>query len=362
MPVPGPLLFHTARCALLLALAAIPLAGQQIPARPGLALVYVHKNFDRPNERELLVRVLAASPDEVRTLSRFLDPEARGEPMEEPVSRREMAGARTISFGRIKPVDTAERRPRTIAMASQRLMRGLREDGQADASVPVLVGTAFPLIVDGVLQRATPAYDTLELTVEGRPRKLRALRAHGRFQNVLQGVAISGDWWFLDDTAAAWMVKYEATDASGRTFVMRLVTAGQLTGSPEARRLEHSLASTCRAAVYGFYFATGSAALAPEAAETFATVADVLRRHPDWILTVEGHTDSVGAQAANQQLAERRSAAVVLELATRYGIPASRLTSAGYGAARPSATNGTVEGRARNRRVELVRACPGRTS
>lgn len=84
-------------------------------------------------------------------------------------------------------------------------------------------------------------------------------------------------------------------------------------------------------------------------------IAQVLRRNPSWRLNVEGHTDNIGGDAYNQALSERRAAAVKRALLQRYQISPDRLTTVGYGATRPKDSNDTLEGRARNRRVELVR-------
>jgi outer membrane protein OmpA-like peptidoglycan-associated protein len=108
----------------------------------------------------------------------------------------------------------------------------------------------------------------------------------------------------------------------------------------------------------GIYFEFNSAALAPASDNAIAALADVLKRHADWSGTIEGHTDSIGGGKANQLLSERRAAAVRARLITD-GIVASRLKAAGYGASRPRETNTTIEGRARNRRVELARDCNG---
>jgi len=78
----------------------------------------------------------------------------------------------------------------------------------------------------------------------------------------------------------------------------------------------------------------------------------------DWPVTIEGHTDSIGTSAANQSLSQRRAAAVRDRLANR-GVAAARLRAVGYGQTKPRETNTTVEGRARNRRVELLRPCGG---
>ncbi len=70
---------------------------------------------------------------------------------------------------------------------------------------------------------------------------------------------------------------------------------------------------------------------------------------------IDGHTDNVGGNDYNLRLSERRSEAVKQALISEYGISADRMTPEGFGASRPKATNDTVEGRALNRRVELIR-------
>ena len=118
------------------------------------------------------------------------------------------------------------------------------------------------------------------------------------------------------------------------------------------------LAATCRVVVPGVYFEFDSDELNPASAPWIGLVARLLDRHPDWTVTIEGHTDSIGGARYNQGLSERRAAALRRELVTRHGIVAARLGTGGFGASRPLEPNTTLEGRARNRRVELVRPCP----
>jgi outer membrane protein OmpA-like peptidoglycan-associated protein len=98
---------------------------------------------------------------------------------------------------------------------------------------------------------------------------------------------------------------------------------------------------------------TGQATLQPGAREKLARVSGILASHPTLRLEVEGHTDSVGADAYNQDLSERRAAAVRNYL-VQQGIPSSSIVSVGFGKTRPVATNDTAEGRQMNRRVELI--------
>ena len=74
-----------------------------------------------------------------------------------------------------------------------------------------------------------------------------------------------------------------------------------------------------------------------------------------WKLGIGGHTDSIASDAYNLDLSTRRAAAVKAALTTSYAVDPQRLTTAGYGESRPKDRNDTLEGRARNRRVELVR-------
>ena len=80
-------------------------------------------------------------------------------------------------------------------------------------------------------------------------------------------------------------------------------------------------------------------------------IANAMKVHDDITLVLEGHTDSRGSDAYNQDLSSRRAAAVMAKLSSDYKIPASRISAVGYGDSRPIASNDTDEGRARNRRV-----------
>ena len=107
----------------------------------------------------------------------------------------------------------------------------------------------------------------------------------------------------------------------------------------------------------GIYFDFNSAALTPASDRTIAFIAAILTRHPDWTATLEGHTDSIGSAAANRALSQRRVEGVRERLVSAHHLNPATLRTTGYGSSRPRETNGTVEGRARNRRVELVRDC-----
>jgi uncharacterized membrane protein YgcG len=120
-------------------------------------------------------------------------------------------------------------------------------------------------------------------------------------------------------------------------------------------QIERELAESGKADVYSIYFTFNSDVLRPESEPTLKEIADVLKKHPDWKLGVNGHTDGIGSDDYNLDLSKRRAAAVRAALVTRYGIAGTRLTTAGYGKTQPKDKNATLEGRAKNRRVELVK-------
>jgi OmpA-OmpF porin, OOP family len=137
-----------------------------------------------------------------------------------------------------------------------------------------------------------------------------------------------------------------------RIIESRPMKTGQVTAS--AADITQGLAAQGKFALYGLYFDTGKAALKPESDAALEQVALVLKGSPSLALYVVGHTDSTGQVASNVDLSERRAAAAVKALVERYGIAASRLTAKGVGPFAPVGPNRTEDGRAKNRRVELV--------
>lgn len=100
-------------------------------------------------------------------------------------------------------------------------------------------------------------------------------------------------------------------------------------------------------------FASGQHALSPRARDGVGTIAAVLSQYPEHRIAVEGHTDSVGSEVANQRLSEQRAESVRAALIGR-GIDPQRIELAGYGQSRPVADNTSAQGRAQNRRVEII--------
>jgi outer membrane protein OmpA-like peptidoglycan-associated protein len=107
--------------------------------------------------------------------------------------------------------------------------------------------------------------------------------------------------------------------------------------------------------LYGIYFDTNKAELKPESHTALQEISKLLKADPNLKVLVVGHTDNVGGYDTNLTLSERRATAVLQELKSTHGIAATRLRGVGVGMAAPVAPNETEDGRAKNRRVELVK-------
>jgi OmpA-OmpF porin, OOP family len=122
-----------------------------------------------------------------------------------------------------------------------------------------------------------------------------------------------------------------------------------------AASLDSDITKLGHASVYGIYFDTGKADVKPESDATLNEIAKLLQQDANLKLYVVGHTDNVGAITSNMDLSKRRGDAVVKVLTTKYNIVAARLSAQGDGPTAPVASNDTEDGRAKNRRVELVK-------
>jgi len=122
-----------------------------------------------------------------------------------------------------------------------------------------------------------------------------------------------------------------------------------------AASLANDINRTGHASVYGIYFDTGKADVKPESDATLSEIAKLIQGDPTLKLYVVGHTDNQGALDLNMDLALRRAQAVLAALTTKYAVPATRLKAYGCGPYSPVASNDSEDGRAKNRRVELVK-------
>jgi outer membrane protein OmpA-like peptidoglycan-associated protein len=232
------------------------------------------------------------------------------------------------------------------------LSRGRRVPARYRGTVSLVEAAPapFPLLVSGLRVEVPAIHLRGDLTARGR--------------------RWTPEFWVLADTTYPLILKWVgASDAPEnvlQTVRVDLPPDGRAKKGPGealpggSGALEGALDSSCRVELPGIYFAFNSADLDPASDAAIAAVAEVLGRHPDWTGTIEGHTDSVGTSAANLALSERRAAALRDRLGSTHKVDPARLETKGFGSSRPRESNSTIEGRARNRRVELVRTCAGR--
>jgi OOP family OmpA-OmpF porin len=123
----------------------------------------------------------------------------------------------------------------------------------------------------------------------------------------------------------------------------------------DASSLANSIKESGKVALYGIYFDTGKSTLKPESQSTLKEISKLLTNDPSLKLYVVGHTDNVGMYDSNMKLSMDRAMAVVNALVSQFSVSAARLKACGDGPTAPVATNDTEEGKALNRRVELVK-------
>jgi outer membrane protein OmpA-like peptidoglycan-associated protein len=258
----------------------------------------------------------------------------------------------------------------TALGASTAVLRSLKRTGAADLGLIAKGNHGYPAdrtqapnLYDyeetWKLRRIGAATVPVSLVVNDSAVTLPAIHARGSY------LGEKADFYFLDDEENPLALEYQfasSGEAATEAWSLRVVRisyrcAGPSRSAGEERiaRLERALREQRRAVIYDLYFDFNREVIREESEPTLREIAEVLRRNPDWTLAIEGHTDAVASDRYNLDLSARRAAAVKSALGERYGIAGARLTTAGFGESRPQDRNDTVEGRARNRRVELVR-------
>jgi outer membrane protein OmpA-like peptidoglycan-associated protein len=340
----------------------------EIPLVPGLTFVLaVHNPLPgkagtniAQGDYEMVVAVSGVDANSL-TLSTSIDAfdEAK-KPLQLRITRRiartDLAGAREQILG-FHTDDPREISATTSLGPSLAIVQDLQKTGRAAYSVRNFRHLSLS---SGTLTRADPKPVPFPVLLNGRRVTLAAIRATGQLkygENVRP-------WEFL------------LLDHPQHPVTLRFTVGAVSTGFPftpeitrevvridfpvENTAIEDALRTSCRVEVPGIYFDFDRATLKPESRPTLMAIADMMKRQQAWRVAIEGHTDNVGTDAYNNDLSSRRAAAVLTALTREYAIAANRLTSAGLGERRPVETNDTIAGRARNRRVELVRDCSKR--
>ena len=159
-------------------------------------------------------------------------------------------------------------------------------------------------------------------------------------------------------TAYASILLGESTPEAGNYAYVRVVESQAMEGKKivfvDATTMQKSLSDTGRINLYGIHFDLDRDIVKPESQPTLDEMSKLMRASPQLRLQVVGHTDAQGDIVHNKDLSQRRSVAVIAAL-VKAGVDPRRLTIRGAGAAEPIASNDNEAGRAKNRRVELVR-------
>lgn len=157
---------------------------------------------------------------------------------------------------------------------------------------------------------------------------------------------------------AVYVSLYLGESARGNVAVVRVVETKEMETNKivflNASQMEQAIADSGKVALYGILFDFDKDVVKPESKPTLDEIAKLLQAKPDMKLKIVGHTDNKGTAEYNLDLSTRRAANVVAALTSVYGIAPDRLTSEGAGLTQPIASNDTEEGRAKNRRVELI--------
>jgi outer membrane protein OmpA-like peptidoglycan-associated protein len=240
--------------------------------------------------------------------------------------------------------------PGTTPGISRAVLLDLKTKGSAELTF-LDVGSAFTggstikRTLKGSITRV--GLINVPMLVNGRRVMLAGVRAKGRVTDTTSSEEL--EVVALDDPDNPLLLVTRGPGISGAT-----TTKIDFPEPTPAADLERSLAAGETVEVRSIYFAFASDRIRPQSDRVLREIAAVLKKHPEWKVRIDGHTDSIGNDAANLDLSKRRSAAVVAALA-ELDIEASRLVTDGHGEGVPLETNTTPEGRARNRRVELRR-------
>lgn len=329
-----------------------------IPLREGLTIVTAVNSA--PGDYESIKRVESVAASGIRFTYSAEHPGADGSTTETRTRRDvrgdDLASARVYRQG-FSNNDEDVYPGSTALGVSSLVLSELKAAGSADVSVmPAgvtgMLGSAIGAflggeddemsLVSGTLTRVGPV--NVPVVVNDEPMLLPGIHARARFEDE------EAEFVFLDDSrnplALRWKLAGEA---------LQVIKISFPAATPAAQVMADELRTEGRTEVHGIYFDFGSAVLRAESEAALKQIADTLGANREWRVRLEGHTDSIGTAERNQALSQARAAAVRTALVSRFGIAADRLSTAGHGATRPKAPNDTLVGRARNRRVELVR-------
>jgi OmpA-OmpF porin, OOP family len=222
-------------------------------------------------------------------------------------------------------------------------------------------GKAVKQRIEGHTVKYTYSFDASAGAAPSPLQILRNYQAAGvkvGMETLFEGLGSGGGYkWItlrlIKDGAETWT---EVKASNGATYYLTLVEreAMKQDVAASAEALANGLKQSGHVAVPGIFFDFGKAEIKPESGPALQEIAKVLKAEPGIQVWVVGHTDYVGSAETNAALSSARAAAVVKTLVQDQGLEAKRLAPYGVGPYAPVASNASEEGRAKNRRVELV--------
>jgi outer membrane protein OmpA-like peptidoglycan-associated protein len=211
----------------------------------------------------------------------------------------------------------------------------------------------------GTLNRVEPGDVPFPLIINDQPVDVPAIHVQGSMKVIETGGRFGArdqpaDAYILDDPATPVILSWMFGENLKQDDAFRVRYTKVTYPSAGKPTIEQQLAKQRKAITYGIYFDFNQDTIKPESEPVLKEIAQAIADRPDWKLTVAGYTDNIGGDKYNLDLSQRRSSSVKRALLERYHVDGSRLSTAGYGDSSPIDTNETLEGRARNRRVELT--------
>lgn len=337
----------------------------RIPLREGLTIVTALNQPER-GDYESIKTIVRAGDADIR-LKYAAEASTRGEVQRvnvtRTVSRRDLRDAHVYRW--VYENGAPETYAGSTALGvSTAVLSELKTKSRTDLKVPTggmvgaLAGAIGGLLggaglgdaalSSGTLQRVESGTVSIPVLVNDEPAQLSAIHARGPLGED------DVELWILDDADNPLALKWTVGESRLQVIKLTFPRDASTAASSDAGKIERDLSSAGRSVVYGIYFDFASDRIRDESEPVLKEIAAAMTKNPSWRLSLEGHTDNIGGSAANLDLSNRRAAAVRRALTTRYTIAGDRLVPAGFGASRPKATNDTIEGRARNRRVELA--------
>jgi outer membrane protein OmpA-like peptidoglycan-associated protein len=319
-----------------------------VPLKPGLTLSTVWHRATEGDEVECLTQIQGIDSKAIAaTANCSLSTGTQGGSRH--TCRTDMRSAYMYYTG--AGDESAVLRGTTMFSLSTQTFGELKSRGRTRHRFVTVLDGAIVGDLDGTLERDSTG--TLAIIVNDRTVELPVVRASGTLRGEAMGKPLETrvSAAIVDDGRFPLVLDYALPDIGSAGFSVRY---GKVS-FPTDGKLEHRLAEDQRIDVYGIYFDVNSHQLRPESDPLLREIADALERNPRWLVEIGGHTDATGSVQQNLELSRMRSESVRAALVGRYGVPAGRLSARGYGATMPIDVNDTPEGRARNRRVELVR-------